>query len=276
MDDNRIHRTTSFDGTEIAGRVTGEGPALVLVHGGIGSGEVNWSALLPHLTDRFTCYLMSTRGLGLSSPSDDMTPERLIEDVAAFADSIGEPVALLGQSSGSALSLGAATRAEHIRALALAEPVALELRDQEEMERALDAAARMGEEAAEGRLSEAAQIFIEDIGLANDEDLADPRMPDWYEIWGPSVPTVLAAVANFIAFQPTDPSLLDQVQVPVMLQHGDRTHPSYTAAVRRIAEALPDVQEREVPGVGHLAPQLAAPLVAEEFVSFLAANFARV
>ena len=39
MNEKRIHRTVSADGTRIAGRVVGEGPAMVLVHGGIGHGE---------------------------------------------------------------------------------------------------------------------------------------------------------------------------------------------------------------------------------------------
>ena len=62
MSEERIQRAVSVDGTEIAGRVLGQGPPLVLVHGGWGDGEVAWEALLPHLTDRFTCYLPSTRG----------------------------------------------------------------------------------------------------------------------------------------------------------------------------------------------------------------------
>ena len=58
----RIHRAVSADGTEIAGRVQGHGPPLILVHGAYGDGEIAWKALLPYLTDRYTCYLPSTRG----------------------------------------------------------------------------------------------------------------------------------------------------------------------------------------------------------------------
>ena len=50
MTDERIHRAVSADGSEIAGRVRGRGPALVLVHGGIGDGDVAWESLLPRLT----------------------------------------------------------------------------------------------------------------------------------------------------------------------------------------------------------------------------------
>ncbi|HZO68835.1 MAG TPA: alpha/beta fold hydrolase, partial [Kribbellaceae bacterium] len=84
MKEKRIQRAVSADGTKIVGRVVGHGPALVLVHGGIGHGDLAWEALLPHLTDRFTCYLPSTRGRGLSGDHPDHTPPRLVEDVTAF------------------------------------------------------------------------------------------------------------------------------------------------------------------------------------------------
>ena len=52
----RVQVAISADGTEIVGRVRGQGPPLVLVHGGWGDGEVAYEALVPHLADRFTCY----------------------------------------------------------------------------------------------------------------------------------------------------------------------------------------------------------------------------
>ena len=66
MDDDQIHVAVSNDGTKIAGRVQGQGAPIVLVHGGLGDGEVSWFFMLPFLVEHFTCYLMSTRGRGLS------------------------------------------------------------------------------------------------------------------------------------------------------------------------------------------------------------------
>ena len=57
----RVQVAISADGTEIVGRVRGQGPPMVLVHGGWGDGEVAYEALVPHLADRFTCYTPSTR-----------------------------------------------------------------------------------------------------------------------------------------------------------------------------------------------------------------------
>ena len=69
--EDQIHVAVSNDGTKIAGRVRGNGPPLVLVHGGLGSGEFSWLFLLPFLVEHFTCYLMSTRGRGLSGDGAD-------------------------------------------------------------------------------------------------------------------------------------------------------------------------------------------------------------
>jgi pimeloyl-ACP methyl ester carboxylesterase len=272
--DDRIHHARSTDGTVISGRVVGQGPPLVLMHGGVGDGEVNWLAMAPHLEDRFTCFLMSTRGKGLSEDSPDHSADRVLDDIASFADSIGEPVGLVGQSSGGALSLGAAPRAQNVAALALYEPVAVELRPEEDMVQAIDALERMGRAAEDGRLADGAGIFVDEIGHINDEELADPRLEEWNERWGPSVPTVIRETPELVAFQPTDPSVLERIQEPVQLVYGDRTRPSYRTAIEVFSERLPDARVVELPGVGHLAPQFEPEPVAEAMAPFLSANLA--
>src|ERR1044071_6435293 len=104
----QVQVAISADGTEIVGRVRGQGPPLVLVHGAYGDGEVAYEALAPHLTDRFTCHTPSTRGRGLSSDNPDHSPPRLQEDVTAFVDSIGEPACVVGWAGSGAWVLGAA------------------------------------------------------------------------------------------------------------------------------------------------------------------------
>ena len=93
---DRVHRATSADGTAIVGEVYGQGAPLVLVHAGLGHGTLDWAFALPSLTDQFTCYCMSTRGRGSSGEAGDHSIERNVEDVSAFVESIGAPVALAG------------------------------------------------------------------------------------------------------------------------------------------------------------------------------------
>src|SRR5215216_1048823 len=118
----RVQVAISADGTEIVGRVRGQGPPLVLVHGALGDGEIAYEALIPHLADRFTCYTPSTRGRGLSGDNPDHSPPRLQEDITAFVDSIGEPVCLVGWSGRGAWVLGAAAHDDTVAAVALYEP----------------------------------------------------------------------------------------------------------------------------------------------------------
>ena len=66
----------------------GQGPPLVFVHGMVADGDTDWQALLPHLTGRFTCYLPSYRGRGLSGDHPDLSPGRMVDDILAYVDSI--------------------------------------------------------------------------------------------------------------------------------------------------------------------------------------------
>lgn len=47
MNENRIHRATSDDGTEIVGTFQGDGPPLVLVHGAMDDGTLQWEPAVP-------------------------------------------------------------------------------------------------------------------------------------------------------------------------------------------------------------------------------------
>jgi pimeloyl-ACP methyl ester carboxylesterase len=125
---DRIHNALSPDGTKIAGHVHGDGFPLVLVHGGLHDGDSSWSALLPDLTSRFTCYLMSTRGRGLSSAPS--TPyyslEHLVEDVISFTESVGERVGLVAYSAGGMFALGAAAHLNDLTGTAVYEPAVVQ------------------------------------------------------------------------------------------------------------------------------------------------------
>src|ERR687898_924395 len=181
MTDERIHRAVSADGTEIAGRVRGRGPALVLTHGGIGDGDIAWEALLPHLTDRFTYYLPSTRGRGLSADNPDHSPPRLEEDVAAFVDSIGEPVCLVGWSGSGAWVLGAAAHSDSVAAVTIYEPGVIGVGGEDDVARFGAAMQQVGAAAADGRLLDAAHAFL--LGICTDNEIAALEETPFYEQW---------------------------------------------------------------------------------------------
>src|SRR5680860_1098078 len=72
MSNRHTHFVTTTDGVEIGGVVHGQGPPLVFLPGGVGDSDLDWRALLPYLTGRFTCYLPRLRGRGLSGDHPDL------------------------------------------------------------------------------------------------------------------------------------------------------------------------------------------------------------
>jgi len=273
MNDHRIHRAVSADGTEICGRVRGDGPALVLVHGGIGDGEGAWEALLPYLIDGFTCYLPSTRGRGLSSDNPDHSPPRLEEDVIAFVESIGHPVCLVSWSGGGAWVLGAAARSRSVSAVAVYEPaVVTEMR---EGDLALTSATmeQVGILAGEGRLLDAIRAFI--AWICTDREVAALEQTDFYERWAGCIPSMLRFVQQDAAYdgaRSTDHAALGKVTAPLLLLRGQQTRLGtwFADAERHIAKGVTGADVRELSGVGHFAPLLAPERIAKELSSFFA------
>lgn len=274
MDEDRIHRAVSADGTEIVGRVYGQGPPLVLVHGPVADGELEWGELLPLLTDRFTCYVPSTRGRGLSGAHPDHSREARVQDITAFVDSVGEPVGLVGVSGGGMLTLGVAARTPAVVAVVAYEPVVFEVRSEDLRTRFRDAVGRMAEAAREGRAAEAAGTFLKLV--ANDEEVAAlSEDPQGLEEVAQYLPVDLAEFRDdidFVGYSPTDPSVLERISVPVLLLHGSRSALSwFTDSTRYAAHHIPDATVREIAGVGHLCHLVQPQRVAGELVAFLEA-----
>ena len=233
MDEEQVHVAISNDGTKIAGRVQGQGPPLVLVHGGLGDGDASWLFMLPFLVEHFRCYLMSTRGRGLSGDNADHSRERQFEDVAAFVEGIGEPVGVFGHSSGAVWALGgAAISPAHVRALALYEPPfpALEPPMSDEQY------ARVKAAVTEGTLDEAVQITTgEIIGLSVGEQ-ALFSAPGVAERAQAALPVVVQEAPEMN--RPFEDALLEKLHMPVLVLYGERTRAEFKKAARDLTERL--------------------------------------
>jgi pimeloyl-ACP methyl ester carboxylesterase len=170
MNENRMHRAVSADGTEIVGTVRGQGPPLILQHGAMDHGEVSWGSALPYLTHRYTWHVPSLRNRGRSGHSDDSTPPRLLEDLTAYVASLGRPVSLVGLSLGGALALEAAHRIDQVTAVVAYEPAITAVIDEETRGRLAETV--MNEEARavlQGRLADGVRRFGQFVG--NDEEV---------------------------------------------------------------------------------------------------------
>ncbi|MGY0540433.1 alpha/beta fold hydrolase [Nocardioides sp. YJ-D4] len=274
MTDTRIHRAVSADGVTIAGRVLGDGPALVLVHGGIGDGETAWDAMLPHLTDRFTCYLPSTRGRGLSSDDPDHSPPRLEDDITAFVDSIGEPVHLVGWSGSGAWVLGAAARSDAVAAVAVYEPTLVPLMSEDDLVETLGTMHHVGAAAADGGLVDAVRVFTS--WICTEEETAALTQTTFDDVWALRVPAMLRFVQQDGSYEgprSTDAEALARVTVPLLVLTGQKTRlrSFFTAVAEFIAQHVAGSQVWELPGAGHFAPVLAPQSVADELITFFEA-----
>ena len=271
MADARIHRAVSADGAEIAGRVHGQGPPLVLVHGGPHDGDLAWGALMPHLTDRFTCYLPSIRGRGLSADNPDLSPPRLREDISAYVDSIGEPVFLVGWSS-IEWPLGAAAHSGSVAAVALYEPNIGSLMREDDLARMGAALQQGAAAAADGRLVDASRAFHRYV--CTDDEIAAALETDYFDRCASLLPAVQQERQRNGSYEgprATDPEVLGEVTMPVLLLRGEETRLStfVTDSERYVAQHVADPHVREpLPGLGHFAPILAPEPIAKELIAF--------
>jgi len=270
MSDQRTHYVTTTDGVTIGGTVHGYGPPLVFLQGIIGDGDLDWEALLPHLTGRFTCYLPSLRGRGLSGDHPDLSIGRQADDILAYVDSIGESTGLVGWSGGANLALGAAgAQPDAVAALVAIEPVANTLMDEQERGALGDAVARMGDLAAEGELTDAVRAFAD--WPFNDADIAAAEDTGYFEAAGRYAPNMLSFFQQLMEYEgplPDDPAVLGAIQAPVLVLHGSDTKPFMTMSVRHVAEHVPNARKCEIAGAGHATPLTHPEALAEALTGF--------
>ncbi|MFJ4189124.1 alpha/beta fold hydrolase [Kitasatospora sp. NPDC089509] len=117
---------TSYDGTELAFRTLGSGPALLCLPGGPGrAGE--YLGDLGGLSADHTLIIPDTRGTGASALPADLTScrvDRLVPDVEALREHLGlDRIDLLGHSAGGSLAmLYAAAHPDRLTSLTLITP----------------------------------------------------------------------------------------------------------------------------------------------------------
>jgi pimeloyl-ACP methyl ester carboxylesterase len=108
----------------LAYRLAGSGPPLVLVHG-IAATNFCWRRNLPVLGRYFTCYAIDLPGLGDSDPPEAASFFDAGETLCEFIDRLSlPPVTLIGSSWGGAITMAAAARHDApVASLILVAPV---------------------------------------------------------------------------------------------------------------------------------------------------------
>lgn len=105
-----LPHTTGYadvNGLHLYHELYGEGPPLVLLHGGMLTIELDFAALIPALAGSHTVVGVEMQGHGRTADTDRViTPAALASDVVALLDHLGiDRAAVLGHSLGAAVAL---------------------------------------------------------------------------------------------------------------------------------------------------------------------------
>jgi len=151
----------SKDGTAIGYRQMGDGPGVILFHGGANASQ-NYSKLGAALSDAFTVYIPDRRGRGLSGPfGDDYSMRREVEDADTLLTETGAHN-VFGLSSGGLIALQAALELPSVHKAVVNEPP-LDV-DNSIITMLQSFMPRFDREIAEGKVAEAMVTLLKDFG----------------------------------------------------------------------------------------------------------------
>jgi len=260
-----MHTVTSRDRTRIAFWQSGDGPALLLVHGATADHTTTWRFVLSDLSRRSTVYVMDRRGRGGSGDSPAYDLQREAEDVAAVIDAIGEPVAVLGHSYGGLCAIEGALLTMNLRRLVLYEGVPLRGADAYKpgILDKLDAMLAAGD--VEGMLI----AMLRDVVAMPPDEIELLRSPrDAWEVRlanARTLPRELESEARYVFTA----ERFRHMRTPTLLLVGADSPPREQANAEGVAAALPDARVVTLPGQQHLAMYTAPALFVREVVGFL-------
>ncbi|MFD1684855.1 alpha/beta fold hydrolase [Halobellus litoreus] len=251
----------SADGTSIAYEQYGEGPPLILLHGG--SSPEYWKPIVPHFAEDYTVVVPHRRGVGESGDSEEYRLERGVEDVQAVIDAVeGTPV-LFGHSFGGLLAIETARKAS-VKKLIAYEPAVLvdDYGEQAEL------AARMQERIDDGDRREAMKFYIREVMHGGEIDDLDSWLAEW-----PPWPEIVALTENIARInraieQYQLPDALE-IDAPVLLLTGTAGPPHLRDGIRAVDAALSSSQFVEFDDVGHGGPTEAPDRIIATVHSFI-------
>jgi Alpha/beta hydrolase family len=246
----------SRDGTRIAYERLGQGPAVILVGGGLDDGSEN-APLAAELAAWFTVCNYARRGRAGSGDTPLYALERELEDLEALIAELGGTAHFAGVSSGGALALEAAAAGLPVGRIAVYEvpyPVGEEAtRAWREYVEQLEALL------ADDRRADALRLFMALAG-SSPEGIAEAERSPWWP--------GLKALAHTLAYDAAclrDGAPPTGVAQPTLVLTGGAAE-FFERAADALAASLPRAQRRTLDGQGHVAdPKVLAAALAEFF-----------
>jgi len=253
-------------GARLAYAVTGQGPAVVLVHG-FGLDMRMWDPQVQHLATRFRVVRYDCRGFGASGPFDPAVPYTHAGDLVALLDhlAIGQ-AALAGLSFGGRVVMQAAlAEPARVRGLALLDAVLDGVPWDPESATAMDETVRRAQ--AHGMLAGRAAWLAHPLFAA-----ARQR---------PAVASSLSAmVAGYPGqhwsghdphqpIQPRPIDVLEKLAMPVLVAVGERDVRGFREMSAVLARRIPGARHHQIAGAGHMINMEQPAVVNELLAGFL-------
>jgi pimeloyl-ACP methyl ester carboxylesterase len=255
-------RVRSADGTGIAFWRSGEGKAVVCVHG-IMVDHTHWDAVEPLLADVAGVVTYDRRGHGDSEPGPaaySLADE--VADLAAVVAACEGRVDVVGHSYGGLIALEAALLGPPIDRLVVYEP---SLDDDPAFP---DVLARVTELVERGEMERAAEtLLVERTGVPADQLAAVHGLPLWPVLL--QGVEVLPREGRAIVDYRFRPERFAELDIPTLVLVGEHSPRYRHDAVRALDGALPDGVLRVLAGQDHVAAQTAPDLLTAEILGFL-------
>jgi pimeloyl-ACP methyl ester carboxylesterase len=260
-----MSKAQSQDGTTIAYEGSGNGPALLLIHGG-GSHPDRWKPIAARFEPSYTVYRMARRGVGESGDALDHSPQRQGEDIAAVIDAIAKTrhgrVHVLAHSYGAICALEAALVTDKMAKLILYEPpYKLPLPPLEFVD-------RLGSMIEAGDRDGAWATFNRTLVRMPEQEIEAQRAQPAHAGRLASVHTLVSDLRAMCLYT-FDPAKMRAVTTPVMLLLGGDS-PAYFRESAELAQAaLLHSRIVVLPGQQHIAMDTAPDLFVREVAAFL-------
>lgn len=255
-----VKKAISADGTAIAYEVTGTGPAVVVIGGGLND-RVMFTPFVTMMSEHFTIYNYDRRGRGDSDygDPDNYTIQREVEDLAAVIEAADEPCSVFANCTGAIIAIHAAAAGVPMEKLGMYEP------PYSYPSITPDQMRRLRELIAEGRREETVILFgTEVVGFLSPDTVESfKKHPVWQAFISMAPSCVYDAVISeqhsTIPFH-----LLPQVRVPTLILSGCESPLPIQEACQTLADEIPDAKLIRLEGEGHLLnQQVGTPLFAQ-------------
>lgn len=261
--------TVDVNGTTLYYERSGQGPAILFVHGAFGDAD-NWAYQEARLSDRYTCVRYDRRSYSRSPRGDGPLSVAVhADDAAGLIEALDlAPCVVVGSSAGATVAVDLVRRHPRLaRGVVLCEPPLF----------SLDPAA------GQAAMAELSPVIDEAMALGSERDAVEAfasfAFPQGWAILDEERRNRLRdnAEAGFAEVQSPPlaigPEDLSSIGVPALVVTGTKSHPSMRAVSRRLAAGLPDARFVEIES-GHV-PYLEVPDTFAHTVSVFAAELQR-